>query len=82
MADFFDKLKDFVNDPLNKETPVNDGFPLSSNIPADGNGLPTYKRRDQYTGTIQRNIIKCLFLSLVLLACMLIQNLFLIITKS
>lgn len=58
MADFFDKLKDFANDPLNKETPVNDGFPLSSNIPADGNGLPTSKRRDQYTGTIQRNIIK------------------------
>lgn len=59
MVKILNDIQDFVNNDLNEKTKdVNDGFPLSSNIPADGNGLPTTKYRDKYTGRLQRNIIK------------------------
>jgi len=61
MVDIFKKLEDLADDPLGLGSQVQDenrGFPLSSNIPADGNGLPTSKYRDKYNGKIRRNIIK------------------------
>jgi len=61
MVDIFDKIKGAASDLLRTNTPEDpnkNGFSLPSNIPADGNGLPTSKRRDLYTGKLNRNIIK------------------------
>lgn len=62
MVKILDDIKNAANNFLNTgndiQDPNKDGFPLSSNIPADGNGLPSTKYREKYSGKLRRNIIK------------------------